>query len=1127
MNWFRISFWAFVAVISLQLLIVFILLGIDILSLLGALIWGGILLVLSLAGITLAVIHRHRIWPQDPIAIEQRHLRRSARKQFCLVRDRARAINRRSLSVPWNLFLACETNQHTTVMTELGYVRIGEQICHKGLSVTTWTSPTAVAYRIALVPGEALSFEFLNVLLKLLLRHRPSLAVNAAYFEYELSQLMSPNPLETENLSTINRILNVACKTFGLDIPLHFAIAGLEHLPDVHRTALAAGYLRDKGVLGGFIDRSAPSLNAGIEALFKDMVHSLNATQQGDLQKQLVSEDCTAIVNAPMQLALIQVQVRERLALLTQALPPRRDRLNLQSIAFVGACESMPMVDPLSQVSSQRFFQTQTAFSPQEDLRESVTAESAASLANYYYLESNSIRQNNRYRAQLNLNAGMLSAFLAFLVIALAGLIWDNTRQYKVINQQTSSTFEDYYSKVGVLGENSDTLVDRVLLLAPLRKGLIAYDILDMSFYRWMLPNGSKREVFQQLYNDELTGGLQLALANYLEKDMFAFNALEDGVELVNLASLEVQFHENQRDNSHHLTRYFRGALAEQGEVSAEFQLQFAAQLRDLFQLNQPLGRRNEELRQVVAKTISGLATADLLYEALIRQGPYAERVDLRRTIGPRFSQVFNSIDRPQTYMVPRAFTQEGFELLFENGEIPDLATLISSYENLIGPLEAAKITAINRRVSDRYTADYISTWTTFINALSLRSATNWSDAQILMSALTNLTENPITGLGNALRSNTDITPTKGSEEAPSSPSIYSAELGTARNIREAFRLYLDAVKQQDQKQNQFDLFLQYASDVTVWLQETALTADGASRALFDQFQAGEQANPLAKMHAFATRSDLELIRSFGSTLSEGLDKAAMGFVYAYINNQWQQQVITPFGQELTGTFPFDPLSHEDMPLSTFTTLFMPDGVLDIFEKSYLSHFKNVDGLFNPQVSFIPTGTAELTQEAIHTFTQFGKIRESLFVDGKPFLAFTMRTSFMEGSLSRLVISSNVTLHKFTHGPILWSEQTWPVSGVNNSDISFRFYQRSRPQYDRVYSGPWSWFRLFHDGYATINPTAGLAETSFTSKSGAQVNLQFDSNKRFSPFAPEFFSGVQVGEPLFIRQEVPREKFKI
>jgi type VI secretion system protein ImpL len=1114
---------------------------------LGRYIWLGILIGVSLIVLIVTLIFRTSIWVFDPVMVKMRELRQVAKKQFRQAASRARAIDKRNDCVPWNLFLAMRKESRSTLMAELGYVAFGDPVSYKGLEFTTWTSPTAVAYRVEIDAGEELSFDLLDIILKLLFKGRPSMAINAGYVEYELADLMQSAATEVGNITTTNRILNVVSDRFGIDVPVHVTLTGLEHLPDLARAAMLTGQMGEETIFGGFLVRDKYNLSDRIDDLFDDMVKALNANQLTALQKQIAPEFCAALSNAPFQLSLVQEQLKSRMAKLVQARPPRQNPLNLHSIAFVGGRVEMTAVDPLSQLAGSRFFSSVPLTSFLDEATDSVTIENAGLLASAYHREGFVIKPNRGQSAQRTINATAWSLVLFGIVALFVYLVWDNYRSYTAINERLKTSFERYFDEVAKLTTDSDFLVQRVLSLQPIREELENYDALNEIPRRAYLPNWSMEDMYTGLYKEELTEGLQASLISFMEKETFAFNSLQDGVELIRLAAVETQMYSDQSEHEEELIAYFADGLSAEGEVSGIFQSQLKKTLEDLFELNDPPETRNKALRTVVNKTLSALDSDELLYRSLMRRSTNAERVDLRQVIGPRFFEVFVPIDDAQSYLVPRAYTRAGFDQFFDDGKIAHLGPMINNFTDVIGTLDSAKENAITRGVSQRYNADYIASWSAFLSSLKLREAADWSDAQILMNALTNPAENPVNRLTSALTQNTDIKvflpvpempvaaevgkvpkPAAAATAPLLAPASSSLEAAAAFNIRSAFQPYLVALRAEGDQLSQFDLFLSYARDVNRWLEEAAKAPNGAGSYLFEQFQDTESTNPLAILNSLVIRSELDIIRDFGRSITNTLDDSAMEFIFDYIDGQWQEQILQPHGATLSQTFPFDQFSDSDMPLDEFADLFAPEGKLNTFEATYLSRFKTQSGVYMPRNTFLLTGRTDVSDSTKTAFNRFDQISEVMFVDGKPHLDFELRAGFMASELSNLSLTSGITLLQFSHGPVLWTKQKWPVAGIKDSDLTLRIFQRSRALINETYKGPWSWFRLTEDGTASLNPSLGVAETRFSSESGS-LTLQFEATVRFNPFGPGFFSDVALPQSLFNRaipEDFDRDAFE-
>lgn len=1090
-------------------------------------VWLGLILSLTLTLVVVTVIFHNKIWVIDPVLAKMRELRSRAKKQFNQTYSRALSINKSPGSVPWYLFLALQKENYSSLMAELGYVAFGDPVGHKGLVVSTWVSPTAVAYRVDIDANAELSFDLLDIVLQLLFKSRPDMAINAAFVEYELADLVQSAATENGNITAINRILNVAFDRFGMDVPIHVALVGLEHIPDISRAVLLTEQMGGDTLFGGFLTDDKTVLAERIDDLFDDILRRLDTDQLLALQKQIAPEFCASLLNAPFQLSLLQTQLKSRMVTLTQARPPRRKVLNLQSISFVGGRSGMATVDPLSQVSGKRFFGSAALLSSDNGPENSVTIENASLFAAAYHREGFMVQQNRRYSAQLKLYASISTLVLSSIVAVFAFLVLDNYRSYGAVNDRLKNAFNDYFLKVKNLTADSDFLVQRIQILQPLRETLDEYAHLHEKLYRRVLPNWSMEEMYKGLYDHELTTGLQASLISFMEKEIFAYQDLEDGVKLLNLASIESQIYSDQAKNKLELIGYFELGLGNEGADSNVFQSQLRLTLEDLFELNQPWKIHSRDLHKVLTNMLSALDPVELIYSSLMRRSSYLKRVDLRDLVGKEFSNVFVPMEETQSYFVKQAYTRTGFDMFFDEGGISGLEPLMENYGEVLGTLPDAMEDAIIRGVISRYTADYIASWTPFLSSLRLRDVDSLSDAQLLINALTNQSDNIIDRLTEAVKANTQFKefipntalavidpPPKVEDftEMVKASTKHAAEC--AKNIRKAFQSYLDVMTAEGDQKTQFDFFVSYARDVNNWLQNAASSPNGAGTFLFNEFQNMESINPLAGLNSIVIHSPPGVVHGFAQSIVNTIDDKAMELIYDYIEGKWRDQILSLHHRSLSSGFPFAEFSDGDLPLTDFTDLFAPEGKLMTFEKTHLSGFKSQTGVFVPRETFSSSGSADISENAKSAFSQFRRISEVLFVDGKPYLEFELRPVSMSPDWLTLYLKSGDPLFQFSHGPSIWGKQKWPVSGIKESDLTLQIKRYSGTSIDETFEGSWSWFRFIKDGIVSLKPK--VVEAVFSAQNG-NVTLQLKTTERFNPFGPAFFSGVRLPETLFDR----------
>lgn len=1083
-----------------------------------------VLIVLSLLVIGAVMIWRHKIWVPTPEAEEKRALLAQLGNLHRGFQTRARSLSGRSEPATRAVFVTPlrHSDNGPCSLIEMGYTAFGERLEFGGMRLSTWGSQTGVAYRFELGPNATLSLEALGHLLHLIRKDHPPLPLNSLHVELDLARL-GEDAESARQRRLANQIANQAVSILKVDLPLHVLLAGLENAPDLVRAASLTGAISEETMLGGFVDADAEDQDAAISEIFTQMAKCFDAARLVALKKQLAPQFCNALVAAPLQLDLLGMQLRPTLREVTAAMPPRAQALRLQSIIFLGTAPTERIVDPLAQISAQRFFGLPAVLASTGNKPESaVTKQHAASVAATLHMEAFSTRPNAIEMWRSRLRSMAVSLFLIGFVALWALTAYRDYRVFTPINADMSALFDRYFDAVSALAPGADDLVSRVLLLGDLRAGLARYDNVSFGGL-WGNLSRSQANIFQARYEAELVGGFQMALQDHIEKDLFAFNALADGVSLFALALTEVQFHTDQSANADVLTRYFLSELAEQGEISVTFRSAFEATLGDLFTLNRPNALdRNSELNRVVARTLSGLDTAEMMYRTMLREPELARRVDLRAFAGPRFGEVFELTGPAQSYLIPNAFTSDGFGRVFLHGALTRMEASIRNYELLIGYMNPAQTNLLLQRVVELYTAEYIASWSRFLESLRIRDAQTLFEAQLLMTALGDSYENPLKLLVNSLQSNTvlaQIPPTGASgadaEAMPAVPVMEASGARAATKIAQSFRSYLAPVERDETLRTEFDILIGHARNVAQWIEAATTAASETGKFLFDEYADGTKVTPIAKLHQFAITSDINLIREFGTGLAVVLDRAAIALVTDYINDAWRNDIILPYGDLIASSFPFDPESSLDLSLETFSALFEPaQGQIRRFRETYLGRFEGPVGGFQQAATFLPFRTVEISPDTAVALAHSELIGRTMFREGQPALAFRLRVGQMDPGLSRLVVTSGVTLHGYSHGPVVWSDQLWPLAGLADSRIRLRIFNRSRLALVQEVDGPWSWFRLAQAGTRSVNNSLNLAQSRFGTDA-MNASLQFNTTGAGKPFDPSFFTNLTLPEAIF------------
>lgn len=1004
-------------------------------------------------------------------------------------------------------------------MTELGYVPIETVITIDGVSLSIWSAPATLAFRLETSPGATLSLEMMGEWLEIVRRSRPERPLNAIHIELDLAQL-ADDPEGAAQRRLANQIANRTLEGLGLDLPVHIALAGLENSRDLVRAAILTESISEKAQLGGFLDSAVGDLPAQIHALFENMAIRLETVRFDAMKRQLMPDFCSSLLAAPIQLRLLCAQLIPAIQDITTALPPRSDALNLQSIFFIGTAATLRVVDPMVQVVSLRFLgMSPRLASSGLEAENPVTHRHAGAIADALHGEA---FRHPPYAVAVwrrRVRNGLLTVLLGALIGWFAWTAYVDHRHFMAINEEMSERFARYFAALSVLDPGADGLVQRVMLLGDLREGLAAYDP-PYPRVRWLGRSRSQEEVYRDAYHTELVGGYQRALREYIERDLFAYNALADGVSLFSLALIEVQFHTDQARNALALQHYFLDSMAQEGEIEANFLAIFRGTLEDLFALNQPISRRNTELNTVVARNLSGLDTAEMLYQALLRDPYLGQRIDLRTLVGPRFGEVFAADLKPEQYLISRAFTQEGFERIFAHDDLQAIADMIASYQVLIGERNTAEINSLLRRVGELYADDYIAAWTTFYQGLRMRPVTSWSETRLLVAALANPVDNPINKLVQALHTHTVLTEGGNAEgtrarEESGSVQVLSRRARTQQRITDTLSPYFMQSASADGRRSEFELLLDQVRTVNQWLESARSDPQGAGHFLLAAYGLDGQATPIAALHKFSTATEVDAVRQYGLALSMALDEVANQRVREYLNLLWQQEVVVPYQDVLRNTFPFDPSRSSDLPLRIFTELFAPTaGVLRQFRDTHLAHFERGSGGFRAAPGFLPGSRIGLVPEAERMFQVAAEIGQTMFQNDRPQLNFELRTSRLAPELSRLTLFAERELYHYSHGPVLWSAQRWPLNTVPETALRLRLQGRSQLIFEQEERGIWSWFRLLRAGVPAKNPSLDGSEIRFGIQD-ATATLQFSVDGELNPLDADFFTRFRLPERLF------------
>ncbi|MCB8876991.1 type VI secretion system membrane subunit TssM [Acidisoma silvae] len=159
------------------------------------------------------------------------------------------------------------------------------------------------------------------------------------------------------------------------------------------------------------------------------------------------------------------------------------------------------------------------------------------------------------------------------------------------------------------------------------------------------------------------------------------------------------------------------------------------------------------------------------------------------------------------------------------------------------------------------------------------------------------------------------------------------------------------------------------------------------------------------------------------------------------------------------GHYPFNPRAHSETPISSFTKLFAPGGVLDSYFKTQLAPYVNTSGS-TWHVQGVGGVAAPVTDAQIVPFQQAAVIRNLYFPSGAPIpsMHFTIRPVSIDPQSKKVVLALGQSNIAWQASSVQDASITWPQDDLENDSLTFTPPLPTQPL---TVQGPWAIFRLF------------------------------------------------------------------
>lgn len=1052
---------------------------------------------------------------------------------------------------PWYLLIDERPDSDGPLLKQMGFEQIvPEAAAGQDMPVSFWLSDQAVL--VALHTGrDAEGFaSCLDTLLARLNRRRPRQAANGVLLTLPVAALLESGQERLEQTAhRQRRLLQQLNRQLGLDLPVYSLFTGMGRLKDFCQYFSTFDDYRREEPLGAMMPVAArPGFDAdwfreSFDALLQDLVAQITPA----LKAQLSADYRDAILAGPYQLGLLRAELEDYFRQLFLDDRYEERPLNFRGYFFTNADAQAVPIDRLTMLLASRLGLAGLPAEPEiavghslftkQLLRRGILPEAALVGVNR--------RREGLYRVVRFAYTGGLSVlFLLFLWLLKA-----NFDYYQLLDRQAASRL-DGYKQTLLAGElNPDDLTSSIFILSELREISQIYQQPTPWYVVSWLPDPGLGRAAEGAYRRELEEGLLIALRDYLMKDLYVYNNLDDKVQSLTLYSLHQQLYNPRRESVEPLVEYYVESLQQEGEGDAQTLEEFRRLVRDLLKPGVVPPADDDPLIELVRASFGADDLSDLLYQHILQQPEFSRRIDMRQQLGQNHGRVYEFSAGFGGYLMPYIFTREGFLELMTGTGFQLTAEALENYQEVVGRIaNEAELSRINHKLTRRYIEDYIGYWQRFTDNVRWLRTSDWGDTRLQLETASEPLFSPLKRYYQLIAYHTDMAeglamPGADVEaEAGKAPKV-KGKLGAvakaaqgpleeqkakerqrqledqrqlalkvAEAIAQPFVQYHRLIRLDEAGQSSLDIALNQMTQTLDWVKQATLS-EARGRFFLDQLAAADSVSPLLQMKTLSQSYGDELLRDLLQGSADEFNRLAMEDVRQLFSDAWVRDVLGYYQSQIKPFYPFDSGANREVGLKAFKEFFGPQGLAAAFNDHFLAYFNIQDNSVPEMSSFLPGQYLALDASFWQAMEEVARIRNTFFTAGKVGMQFSLRAEGMSGGMTEFSLRSDGPLFVYRNGPTLWTQMTWPIPDNRSRELEMRLQGGDSVVDHQAYAGVWSWFRLadaLNGTLAADGGTSHLVAGSEARLARLQIRVEGDTN----PFVAGFFSNLDLPERL-------------
>ncbi len=1034
---------------------------------------------------------------------------------------------------PWYFFLSDQSHESQSILLQqMGYELVDNEddVEIDGSILRFWISESSVVVSIHLTKNISLLTLQLEQLLALMRKKRPRQMANGVISDLALSELVSVDERQLFEVSKRYRAtikwLDQHC---GLSLPVYAVFSELSSVADFCEVfSTLDEHIREKP-FGALMPTEN---NTGFDKTwfsesFMQIQASLSNSITAFLKKQLNAEYRSSLVSGIFQINALKTDIEHFLVQTFEEHHYDDKPIRFRGYFFVNSGRESGQTDILTLVHASDL--------GYERLNNTSVSKSSLSLfgknlirrciINEAALVGVFVRKERVFRATKALVYGGLTV----LFVAFLALLKSNFDYQQTLDQHAIAKLAQYKENLQANEIIPDDLASPVFSLSELRKIHLLYERPSPWYITNLLPDSSIQTEVHDEYYGVLNRVLLALMRDYLMKDLFVFNKLDDKVKTLELLNVNQILYDPQRKHIDTLISYYIDVLKEEGEGDEQVLSRFEELAYDILITNAVPQPADRDLISLARSTLTSEDMSELLYQHILQDPHFSKRVDFRKQLGPSYEQVFTFKEGFSGYLIPYLFTQQGFHDLHTNNGFELASEAIKSYEGVMGRVNGeAEINKINKQLRDRFIADYIQYWKLFSTNVDWVKTSNWGDSKLQMEMAADKSFSPLIYFYNVIDANTNLhfisvdkdeaNEVKEAEAADqmeiTSKSLVSDQSDTANRVAASigspFLPYHKLISIDETGQSRLSVALTQLEKTLIWINQSN-EEQNRGQYFLDQLEISDTSNALMQLSELSSRYSVSILPELLKGQANAVNSLALYDIRVLINDSWQD-VTQVYNAKIANRYPVDKSSNTDIALLDFKSFFGENSAFLRFSQQYSKHFAE-DGNDLIIRGFLPRHYFTINNEYRLFETKWNKIKTALLPNNELSTQFFVRAKSMTPDLIRFSLSGENTLFSYSNGPTLWKRIEWPTPTNQKERITFELVDRENSSYRQSVAGYWNWFRV-----ADVMRSSRLFGTedallSF-SYDKSTVELLIKSELEHNPFSPTFFEGISIPDSI-------------